>query len=101
MKTWSIALLLALLTTPALLAADGLGADRAEWEKSRQRGVDFLKNSQLEDGAWAQSEQVGVTALCTYGLLVSGLTPDDPAVAKALKKLESFAQKDGRICAEK
>jgi squalene-hopene/tetraprenyl-beta-curcumene cyclase len=33
----------------------------------------------------------------TYALLRSGVSPDDPMVARALKHLESFIQKDGGI----
>jgi squalene-hopene/tetraprenyl-beta-curcumene cyclase len=38
-----------------------------------------------------------VTAVTTTGLMRVGLTPNDPMVAKALKYLESFQQKDGGI----
>lgn len=78
-----------------------IGPDKAQWEKSRDRGVTYLKNSQKDDGSWTQPQAVGISALCTYGLLSAGVPGDDPTIAKALKNLETFAQEDGRICSAK
>ena len=38
-----------------------------------------------------------ITALCAYGLISAGLPADDPAVVKALDRIASFVQDDGRI----
>lgn len=58
------------------------------------RGVEHLRREQRADGTWAGEEGPhpgGMTALCCYALVKSGVTRRDPAVAKALASLESFA----------
>ena len=97
------ALLLAAAVTLAgsAFGADGLGPDKAKLAKARQRGVEFLKNSQREDGTWTSADMIGISALCAQGLMAAGLPTTDPAVARTLKKIESLAQEDGRICAAK
>ncbi|MCA9041514.1 MAG: terpene cyclase/mutase family protein [Planctomycetaceae bacterium] len=66
-------------------------------ENQTTAGVDFLRNSQAEDGSWTAPNRPGVSGLITTSLLMSGLPVDDPTVAKALKHLESFVQEDGGI----
>jgi len=89
--------------TAALLGSLAAKADdTADTAKAlRTKGVNFLKTTQADDGSWTQSTQVGVSGLVVYSLLQSGLKPDDPAVAKGLKFLEGFVQKDGGIYHEK
>lgn len=58
-----------------------------------ERGVAWLLARQLRDGSW-QNDSVsfpgGQTALCTYTLLRSGLTPQHPALARSLEQLVHF-----------
>ena len=66
-------------------------------KKTQMKGINFLKNSQLEDGLWTTETVPGISALVTTALLESGVPASDPVVAKALKRLESFIKKDGGI----
>ncbi|WP_437201315.1 prenyltransferase/squalene oxidase repeat-containing protein [Planctomicrobium sp. SH664] len=77
-----------------LLAA---GPDPQQLQKSVDKGIGFLKTSQSDDGSWTSPTSVGITAIVTQSLLSAGLPPSDPAVAKALKFLESKIQPDGGI----
>ncbi|HET6423196.1 MAG TPA: prenyltransferase/squalene oxidase repeat-containing protein [Planctomycetaceae bacterium] len=94
---WQWALAAVALSGSVVGAADQLGPDAAALKAARDKGVAFLKTSQNEDGSWTSSEAPGVTGLVTFGLLAGGATADDPAVAKALKHLESFVQPTGGI----
>jgi squalene-hopene/tetraprenyl-beta-curcumene cyclase len=79
-------------------AADkGSGADPAKLKAARARGIEFLKTTQADDGSWTQASSPGIGGLVTAGLLRAGARPEDPAVAKALKYLSGFIQKDGGI----
>lgn len=80
-----------------LPTAEAVGPDAAALKSARQKGAAFLKTSQSDDGSWTSSEAPGVTGLVTFGMLAGGTPADDPAVAKALKHLESFIQSDGGI----
>jgi len=65
------------------------------------RAIHFLRTKGQEpDGSFAPYLGPGVTAVVTAAMLRSGLAPDDPAVAKSLKYLESFVQPDGGVCAK-
>lgn len=66
-------------------------------KKAQMQGINFLKNSQLDDGLWTTETVPGISALITTALLESGIPASDPVVAKALKRLEGFVQKDGGI----
>ncbi|MFH1304101.1 MAG: hypothetical protein ABIK07_23850, partial [Planctomycetota bacterium] len=66
-------------------------------KKTQMKGINFLKNSQLDDGLWTTETVPGISALVTTALLESGVPASDPVVAKALKRLEGFVQKDGGI----
>jgi squalene-hopene/tetraprenyl-beta-curcumene cyclase len=84
-------------------AANCLAAppDAKAIDTARQKGVNFLKTVQNDDGSWTSRSLVGVTGAITVGLLDAGLSPNDEAVAKALKYLEGYRQKDGGIYEEK
>ena len=66
-------------------------------KNEQMKGINFLKNSQLDDGLWTTETVPGISALVTTALLESGVPASDPVVAKALKRLEGFVQKDGGI----
>ncbi len=73
-------------------------SDARLYQKVAQRGVDFLVNKgEQADGSYGRELGPGVTAICATALLRQGRSPDDPAVAKSLKFIESFVHPDGGI----
>ena len=72
----------------------------AEIEAARQRGIDYLRTSQNDDGSWTAKEPLGITAIAAVSLIESGLPTDDPTVAKALKHVAAAAKPDGGIYVE-
>ena len=89
------------LNVPAVAAAERsaqtLGPNRTLLKKMRQRAINYLRNSQADDGGWTSPQATGITALVVTAVLRSGVSADDPMAAKGLKNLESFIQKDGGI----
>lgn len=73
----------------------------ADIKALREKGINFLKNTQAADGSWTNATQPGITGLVLCGLLDAGVKPSDPVVAKGLKHLEGYRQKDGGIYYEK
>ena len=71
--------------------------DPAEIDAARQRGVDFLRTTQNEDGGWTSPEALGITAIAAVALMDSGLPAESPAVAKALDYIVANAKPDGGI----
>lgn len=76
-------------------AADG--TDPVAIKAAREKAINYLRTSQGDDGSWTAPSGPGVSGLVTFAILQSGVKPDDPVAAKALKRLESFIQKDGGI----
>jgi hypothetical protein len=53
-------------------------------EASRQKGIEYLKSQQLEDGSWEfPAHNVGITALCGLSLIENGIPISDPIIEKA------------------
>lgn len=98
-----LCLVLCLLSTADLnpSAAQDTGPDVQAVAKSKERGVNFLKTTQANDGSWTSGDSLGVSGIVTYSLLKSGVPTTDPAVEKAMKYLSSFVQPDGGIYAPK
>jgi len=90
------ALLVVFALTTSTRAAD-LGPDPKDVKEVTDKGIAFLKKSQKDDGSFSPRYGPGVTALVIAAALQSGLSPDDPFVAKALKALEKNIQSDGGI----
>ncbi len=78
-------------------AAGGPAPD--QYKKSVSSGVEYLKASQADDGGWAPN-QPGISALCLFSLLRSGVPLTDPAVAKGLEHLDQFIREDGGVYAD-
>ncbi|RMG36419.1 MAG: hypothetical protein D6725_10670 [Planctomycetota bacterium] len=74
-----------------------VGPSQQLLQKMRQRAIDYLRTTQDDAGWWSSPSAPGITALVTTALLKSGVGPDDPTVARALKFLERFVQPDGGI----
>ncbi|NNJ27299.1 hypothetical protein LzC2_34010 [Planctomycetes bacterium LzC2] len=85
---------------PPVTAPGATVPTAAEIQAARQRGVDFLRTTQNDDGGWTANEALGITAIATVGLMDSGLTAESPAVAKALDFIVANAKPDGGIYAE-
>ena len=69
-------------------------------EKAIQKGVAFLKKSQSADGSWGDAKpgsrsMTGPTALVTYALLESDISPQDDQVQKALYWMAKYPQEEG------
>jgi squalene-hopene/tetraprenyl-beta-curcumene cyclase len=90
-----------LLAAAAGLASPAPAADTptaAELKAVTDKGYDFLKTKQKDDGSFGDARaNPGVTALAAAALVRSGKGADDPVVAKALKYLETKVQKDGGV----
>lgn len=77
---------------------DAADPDPKEIKAIVDKAVAALKARQNEDGSFAPKlGGPGITALVVAGLIRHGYGPEDPMVAKAMKYLESFVQKDGGI----
>ena len=66
----------------------------AEMQKD---AVDFLRNSQDDDGSWTSANAPGITALVTSSLLKSGLDAESKTIKSAIKHLQSHIKPDGGI----
>lgn len=80
-----------------VLAADKVGPDAKLLKSLREKGVNFLKTTQGDDGSWTSATQPGITAMACFGLVSAGVKTDDPTLQKGLKHLLGFLQKDGGI----
>jgi squalene-hopene/tetraprenyl-beta-curcumene cyclase len=84
--------------TAAAESAKATTTDRTDdIQQMRAKAIAFLKASQAEDGSFSAQLGPGVTALVTHALIRSGLSPSDPAVAKALEYVTKFVHEDGGI----
>jgi hypothetical protein len=64
-----------------------------EVNRAIDKGVAFLKKTQLLNGTWENNHQVGMAALPGLTLLECGVKADDPAVQKAAKYVREHAMK--------
>jgi squalene-hopene/tetraprenyl-beta-curcumene cyclase len=88
------------LLAAATIILVGLPARADEWDTAVDKAVAYLKSTQNPDGSWGTPPRNrGVTGIVVTGLLRTGkVTPDDPAVAKALAFIESLVNvKAGHI----
>lgn len=83
------------------LSAQTVGPKAEDLAKAREKGINYLKSSQAAGGHWTSPEALGISALVTYSLLISGVPVDDPVAAKALTHMLSFVQPDGGIYSPK
>jgi squalene-hopene/tetraprenyl-beta-curcumene cyclase len=83
----------------AFAAEKTYGPEPKKLAEVRQRAINFLKTTQSDDGTWTSNTSSGVTALAVKALIDSGVPLDDATLAKGLKALEKFVQKDGGIYA--
>ncbi len=75
-----------------------LWAEDKTAEQMVTKAIAFLTTKgQAADGSYTAVSGPGITALVVAGILRNGRSPDDPAVSKSLKYLDSFIQPDGGI----
>ena len=74
-----------------------VGPNIEQLTKIRNRGINFLRNTQNDDGSWTTPTAPGITGLIATSLMQNGVPAEDPAVKNALKHLSTFVQKDGGI----
>lgn len=77
----------------------GEGVDRARFDRTVRRALDYLRAHQAEDGSFSKSLGPAVTAMCATAMMQHGLPPSDPQVARAIDYVKSFVQPDGGIYA--
>lgn len=82
---------------PAAAPSSAAAPSTAAITEAMNRGADFLKQAQAEDGSFSSASGTGVTSIVAASLLRSGRSVNDPVVARALKYLESFRHDDGGI----
>ena len=88
---------LTLLCALTLTADDTVGPVQEQLNRARERAMNFLRNSQADDGSWTTPNTPGITALAVTALQRSAASVDDPAVKKALRHLQSHVKPDGGI----
>ncbi len=102
--SWLIAGVLLAGVTPMVVVADQkaatTGANAAERDQVVKSGVEFLRQAQADDGSFSASSGPGITAIVATALLRSGLTPNDPVVARSLKYLQHHLHDGGGIYGE-
>ncbi len=76
-----------------------VGPDPEKWDRMVQKGIDFLKTTQEDNGGWSTKRSPGITGIVVTGLLKTGkVTPRTPMVAKGLDYIESLVnEKAGHI----
>jgi hypothetical protein len=86
--------LLVAICASALLIAPTAQTARAEIDaeqvrRSIDRGIEYLKREQKNNGSWPDSPSVpvGISALCALALLTAGVPPDDPQMRLAIDYL--------------
>ncbi len=94
LKRWTLGILVIL----AVATASASAAETKTFGQTVDRAIRYLQTTaQAPDGSYAAHAGPGVTAVVTTGILRHGRSVDDPLVAKSLKYLEGFIQKDGGI----
>lgn len=90
-----------LLATVLLVGAQAHALDDAHWRKANasiQRGIDYLRTTQNENGSWSPEPGPAITAMAiTVMLDRPDISPDDPAVARGIDYILSQVQPDGGI----
>ncbi|MEZ6057424.1 MAG: prenyltransferase/squalene oxidase repeat-containing protein [Planctomycetaceae bacterium] len=87
----SVFRLLGMVLCAVLLCQSPLWAvTDAEVEAARQKGIQFLLDSQQEDGSWVfEKHEVGITSLSAIALIENGILITDPLIEKAERYVRS------------
>ena len=81
----------------AVAESKTIGPDSHLYQKTIDRGIQYLATRQADDGSLSPQLGIGPTALATLALLRLGRSDTDPQVAKGLKYLEEYIQESGGI----
>lgn len=88
---------LGMLMLPGAVASaqGGLPIDDAQIQAAIGKGVDYLWKQQNDDGSWTSNifrgnvkHSGGVTAMASYALMETGISPNSPRLRKALSWME-------------
>jgi squalene-hopene/tetraprenyl-beta-curcumene cyclase len=90
---------LAVAMSPGVARADGRADPSAAAQKQVDKGLDFLKSQQKEDGGWPNADDLpGINALVLRGFVADArLGPKSDVVKKGFAKLLSAQVDDGGI----
>lgn len=86
-----------------LCAAEPNATQKEKWEQSRKEmiahGVDYLRFIQGENGGFSSTPRagIGISIVALIGLMESGLSPNDPVIAKGIDYLLKNVHDDGGI----
>lgn len=91
-----------LLLALCLLPGSAAGPTPEEWDRVVDKGVQYLKSAQADDGTWSKERSLGVTGIALTGMLQTGkVSPRDPSAQKALRYIESLVNpKAGHIAGQ-
>lgn len=90
MLRWIVACLV-VLGCGLLTGSSGYAQTAQEVESARQKGMEYLKGEQYDDGSWDfEGHEVGITSLCAMALIENGVSVSDPIIDKAHR----FVQKE-------
>ncbi len=93
-----VSLTMILTASAGAVGAQDPGVPAKEIAPIVEKALAYLKTSQGTDGSFSPKlAGPGVSAIVAAGLIKSGVSADDPVVAKALKYIESQVQKDGGV----
>lgn len=72
-------------------------ATEEEVEASRKLGMQYLLDTQKEDGSWEYAgHEIGITSLCALALIENGTPVDDPVIEKAQRYvLDNYLDEGG------
>jgi squalene-hopene/tetraprenyl-beta-curcumene cyclase len=101
----------ALLSTAAVAVAQvesgsadqpsSLAATSKQIDAAVSKGIDYLViKGQSADGSYSSRAGGAITALAVAAIVSNGRSPDDPQVAKSVKRVEGFVRGDGGIYSE-
>lgn len=91
----------AVMLLAAIFALPAPALDDAHWKKANasiEKGIDYLRDQQNEDGSWMPEVGPAITGLALTALIEQpDIGPDDPHAAKAIQYILDRAQEDGSI----
>lgn len=104
-RFFSFSQLLPLIAMVGLLVSmsptSALAADQAHWTKANSaidRGIEYLRAAQNDDGSWTPQPGPAITALVVAAMLDQpDISPSDPAVAKGIDYILKHVNEDGSI----
>jgi squalene-hopene/tetraprenyl-beta-curcumene cyclase len=86
----------------ALATAMHAGPAEDQWNGVVDKGINYLKTSQANDGSWSREKSPGVTGVALTGLLSTGkIIPAHPLAERALSYIESLVNTDAKHIAGK